>query len=274
MLFLCGIGWASSTIIIKIFIGEVDPYHLMFGRFIFAFLLLLLMKPEKFIRCKRREAVISMTLGVIIYAAYATAILSLKYTTAAKSGFLIALPVVLVPILQLMANRVRPNKWVVFTAGMSVMGLYLVSDMDGIGFNFGDLLAMLSSLAYSIYIMIVDKVAKTISEYTLVQYQLLTMSLLSLVATGFVGGFHGEILVAGAMPIIVTGLFGTAMTLYFQVHAQKVASPESVGLLLLTEPILTFFMAWIILEEAVSLRGLIGGAIIIAAMVTAIVKKL
>ncbi len=63
------------------------------------------------------------------------------------------------------------------------------------------------------------------------------------------------------------------MTIYFQNHAQKYASPESVGLLLLGEPVFTLIMAVFILQETITSSGLLGATFIIGAMVFTILKK-
>lgn len=273
MLLLTSLGWASSTIIIKVFITDIKAYHMMFGRFLIAFLLIWAIHPKKMIRLGKRDTLIAFALGFLIFASYAFAIISLVYTTASKSGFLVAMSVLLVPLSQLVVRRKLPNGIILGTVFLSVAGLYLISGMDGIGFNFGDFLALMCAVSYTLYIFIVDRYVKEMDGVTLVLYQLLSVAVFSLfLAMGF-EGFDVEILKTGFVPIFFTGILGTAMTIYFQNHAQKYASPESVGLLLLGEPVLTLIMALFMLGEVVTKTGLVGAAFIISSMVVTILKK-
>ncbi len=54
MLLLTSLGWASSTIIIKVFITDIKAYHMMFGRFLIAFLLIWGIHPKKLVRISKR----------------------------------------------------------------------------------------------------------------------------------------------------------------------------------------------------------------------------
>ncbi len=89
----------------------------------------------------------------------------------------------------------------------------------------------------------------------------------------FIEGFDIDILKSGFIPIFFTGILGTAMTIYFQNHAQKHASPESVGLLLLGEPVFTLLMAFFYFARDHYDSGLVGAGFIIGAMVVTIIKK-
>ncbi len=75
-------------------------------------------------------------------------------------------------------------------------------------------------------------------------------------------------------PILVMGIFGTALTNFAQVKAQKHASPESVGLILLGEPLFTLVMAAAILKEQILIGGLFGAGLILVALVITIVKDI
>jgi len=274
MLIMTSIGWAISTIVIKIFISKIGPYHLMFGRFAIAFLLVWLMFPKKFVKVNMKSFAIVNLIGLLTFLSYAFAINSLRYTTASKSGFLVALSVLLIPIAQFVFRRKIPQKTIGVTILLSIVGLRYISGMDGVGFNYGDLLALLCSVTYTGYILIVDNFVKKIDTVTLILYQLLTVTFISFIMSVVYEGIDVGILINNITPILITGVFGTAMTVYFQIRAQKYASPESVGLLLLGEPVFTLILAIIILGETVTLKGMMGASLIITAMVITIKKKL
>ncbi len=272
MLLLTGLGWAASTIMIKLHIGALPPYHLMFGRFSVAFVAIYALFPGKLRPLSRRDTLAALLIGGLIFVAYTFGITTLSYTTASKSGFLVAMSVLFVPLFQVVVHRSVLSPWVGVSVLLSIVGLFLISGLDGLGFNYGDMLAIGCAIFYSLYIMAVDRFGKTIDNVTLVLYQLVTVMVLSLVMSIGFEGFSLRLLSTNSWAILFTGIVGTAVTLYFQNSAQRITSPESVGLLLLSEPVFTLLLAVFLLAEQVTFSGLIGAMLILLAMVLTIVR--
>jgi drug/metabolite transporter (DMT)-like permease len=167
-----------------------------------------------------------------------------------------------------------PNKWVIFSVVMSIIGLYFISGMNGGRFNLGDALALLCAVTYTIYILIMDKHAKHINESILVFIQFVVVVVLSIICMFMFEVVDLNVFVVSWVPILVMGIFGTALTNFAQVKAQKHASPESVGLILLGEPLFTLVMAAAILKEQILIGGLFGAGLILVALVITIVKDI
>jgi drug/metabolite transporter (DMT)-like permease len=274
LLVSCALGWALSTIIIKASIGEVPAFHLMAGRFLFASGLLFLMKPSVLKTIDRESIKSSFVLAIFLFLAYTFSIVSLIYTTASKSGFLVALSVLFVPIVQSIIKRKLPTLWLVITIALSVFGMWLISGMDGGGFNIGDLYAILCSAAYTGYIMAMHKFTHDHPTHTLTILQLMWVTVFSFIALFIFEDFTPSIFITGAVPILTVGLVGTALTTLTQTYAQQKVSPEAVGIILLGEPLFTLLMAVVLLSEGTTLKGLVGAVLLLMAMLMAIVKKL
>ncbi|MCK8059733.1 MULTISPECIES: DMT family transporter [unclassified Fusibacter] len=272
MLFFSATGWAISTIVMKLFIDELPAFHLMLGRFALAALMFGIIK-RKSIKMTRKLAFHGTYLGFFLFLAYYFAVISLSYTTASKSGFLVALSVLWVPLVQLVFKRQKPNKWVVLSVTTSLIGLYWISGLDGLGFNSGDAMAIGCSVAYTAYIMLIDKYTLEMNEDQMTFVILLVVAIFSLISTLIFEGLDLKILIDGWLPILVISVFGSSLSTYFQTRAQQVASPESVGIIMLGEPLLTLLMAIFILKESVTTMGLIGGSLLLVSLVIAVVKK-
>lgn len=272
MLMFTSIGWALSTIIIKVVAEELPAFHLMFGRFGLAVLMFYVVK-RKNISFHKKTAFHGSYLGIFLFLAYYFAVASLSHTTAAKSGFLVALAVLWVPIVQLFLNKKLPNKWVILCVVASIFGLYWISGLDGIGFNYGDALAMGCSFAYTVYILLMDKYAKEMNEDQMTFYILLSVTVISLFFVVAVEGFSLQIFKNYWWQIALISIVGTSLSTYFQAKAQHVASPESVGIILLGEPLFTLIMAVLLLGESTTTMGLFGAGLILFSMVIAVVKK-
>jgi drug/metabolite transporter (DMT)-like permease len=272
MLFFSAAGWAISTILMKLYIDELPAFHLLLGRFSIAALMFGIIK-RKSIKMTKKLAFHGSYLGFFLFLAYYFAVISLSYTTASKSGFLVALSVLWVPLVQLVFKRQMPNKWVILSVTTSLIGLYWISGLDGLGFNSGDAMAIACSVSYTAYIMLIDKYTYEMNEDQMTFVILLAVAILSLISTIIFEGFNLQILLDGWLPILIISIVGTSLSTYFQTKAQQVASPESVGIILLGEPLLTLAMAILILKESVTTMGLIGGSLLLVSLVIAVVKK-
>jgi drug/metabolite transporter (DMT)-like permease len=180
--------------------------------------------------------------------------------------------VLFVPIVTAILRRRLPNKWIVMSVLISIVGLYLVAGINGDAFNKGDVLALFCAGAYTVYIMLLDKYAKDIDEAQLVLIQLGVVTLISFLAMMVFEGFKLGLIIDHFWPLLVTGVLGTAITNFAQTRAQQDASPESVGLILLGEPLFTLLLAVVILNETIMFKGMIGVVLLLSAMVITVLK--
>lgn len=266
--------WAVSTILLKMYMDKIPPFHLLLGRFFIASLSLFLFSTKKVLKVKKEDLKIGSILGLLIFAVYALYILGLERTSASKSGFLAALSVLFIPIFESFIKKRMPTFWTIICVISSILGLYLISGMNGSNLNFGDILVIGCAFVYTIYIIILDKYGADKDNHILSFIQLLIVTISSLFFSIFSEGLNIAILIENIIVIIVIGVLGTGLTMYLQTKAQKVASPESVGIILLGEPLFTLILAFMFLHETILLRGLIGSGLIIISLVIAIIKKI
>lgn len=271
-LFITASGWALSTILIKLYIEEIPIFHLMFGRYLLAFVIIALFQGKKLTKITKEEIKPSILLGALMFLAYSFAIASLSFTSASKSGFLVAMSVLFVPIATTIIHKKLPKPWTLFSVMLSIVGLILISGLNGGAFNFGDLLAILCSVSYTIYILVLDKQAKLIEESKLVLLQLLVVAIISFIVMVTLEGIQITALIEGFIPILLIAIFGSAIASFAQTRAQKHASPESVGLILLGEPLFTLIMAAVILKEPLLMKGLLGAGLLLIALVITVIK--
>lgn len=267
-------GWALSTILTKIFIGTVPAYHLLMGRFIIGVLFIIALQPQNVARIKKKDLKAGIPLGVLMFGAYSFGIICLKYTTASKSGFLVSLSVLFIPIIDSIIKKKSPSRWTIISVAMSLIGMSLISGINGSGFNFGDLLAVGSSMIYTAYVLAMDKYGKDVEDTLLTLIQLVVVAVCCTLAAVFFDGFSIEHIRAAWIPILIIGVLCTGIVTLCQTRAQKVASPESVGILLLGEPLFTLIMAFFVLNEVILFGGLIGGMLILGSMVITVLKRI
>lgn len=273
-LLLSSFTWALGTIIVKMYIADIPVFHLLVGRFVFGGLIVFLMAPKKVKTIEKKDLKLGTILGLLIFTTYALNVLGLKYTSASKSGFLTALSVLFIPIMQTIIYKKIPSKWTITTVILSVIGLRLISEINGGSFNLGDFITILCALSYTFYMLILEKFGKDMDDHKLSLIQLGFVAMVSLIFAAILEGLDLKLIWEGIIPIIVMGVFGTGMTMFLQTKAMKTATPEAAGVILLGEPLFTLILAYIILNEVILFKGLIGSLIILSSLIIAVVKKI
>lgn len=272
-LLLVALGWAMSTILIKLYMTGLPPFHFMMARFFLGSVFILIFSFNKVKIIKRSDLKIGFLLGILTFASYFLGVLSIKYTTASKAGFLIALSVLFIPIIETAIRKSKPSKYTAVSVLLSLVGLKLISGINGGGFNIGDLLAIFAAITYTLYIIILDRFGTDMDEFGLTFIQLAVVTVVSALGACF-EGFNLPQLYSNFIPILFIGIFATGLSLLLQSKAQKIVSSESVGIMLLGEPLFTLIMAYFILQEQILLAGLIGAILLLFSLLIAIVKKI
>jgi drug/metabolite transporter (DMT)-like permease len=272
-LLLVALGWATSTILIKLYMTELPSFHFMMARFFLATVFILMTSFNKVKKIQMEDIKIGSFLGILTFIAYSFGVICLKYTTASKSGFLVALPVLFIPIIESAIRKKTPSKYTVISVILSLVGLRLISGINGGGFNIGDGLALGVAITYTVYIILLDRFGNDRDAFVLTFVQLSVVTIASSIGACF-EGFNLPQLYPNFAPILFIGIFSTGISLLLQTKAQKVASSESVGIILLGEPLFTLLMAFFILQEKILLGGLIGAILLLLSLVIAIIKKI
>ncbi|MEI8216071.1 MAG: DMT family transporter [Eubacteriales bacterium] len=272
-LIITAFGWALSTILIKLYVGSIPPFHLLMGRFFLGSLFIFFTNPKAFLKVKKSELKTGGILGSLLFIVYSLGVSALIFTSASKSGFLIALTVLFIPIMESRLKKVWPSKWTAISVLCSIIGLKLIAGINGTSFNFGDFLSILCAIVSTAYIIVLDRLGKDKNDLILTEIQLITVTIISFIAALIFEGFNFQLLISNIVVLVIMGVLGTGITTLFQTRAQKVASSESVGIILLGEPLFTLIMAYFILGETILLSGFIGSMLLLASLVIAIIKR-
>lgn len=273
LLILTAFGWSLSTILCKVCIGTVSTAHILMVRAVVASFVIFLAAPRKIINVDKDHLKSGLILGVLIFCAYFLGVICLKYTTASKAGFLMAFNVLLVPTAEAIIKKRLPSKWIVISVVISLVGLQFISGINGTGFNFGDFLAFLCAVFYTVYTIALDRLGRNKDNLTLSFMQMAVLGICALIVVLLFEGINLTGIRISLLPLLVMGVFGMAMPTFFQTKAQKVASTESVGIILLGDPLFTLILAYLFLHETILPSGLLGGGLILLSCVIAIIKK-
>jgi drug/metabolite transporter (DMT)-like permease len=252
--------WGTTFPVIKGALDDVSPSVLLLVRFGMAGLL---MTP--FLRLDFPSLRAGSELGFWLFAGYATQTVGLQYTTAGRSAFITALSVILVPIfLALRGRRLTAGQWC--AAGLAFVGVGLLS-YDGSPPNLGDAWTLGTAVAYALYMIRLERFARLFPIFRLVAVQLWGVVALSVV---WVALDSTSGMVVEGMPwaeLIYLAVFGTVVTVCLATLGQRYVGAETAAVVFSLEPVWGAGFAYLLLGEVLHLRGLVGGALVVLAMV-------
>ncbi len=248
------------------FVGGVTliPVVLLFGR---------LKSPEK-----RQEEPASdrktlilggVCCGLALGVASCLQQLGIQYTTVGKAGFITALYIVIVPILGLFFHKkVGVKLWI--SVVVAVFGLYLLCMSGSLTLQKGDFLVLLCAVAFSVHIMVIDYFSPKVDGVKMSCIQFFVAGLLSAVAMLAAEGVPAlqDLLVSWG-PILYAGALSSGVAYTLQIIGQKGVNPTVASLVLSLESVISVLAGWLILQQSMSSREVLGCVLMFGAIVLA-----
>lgn len=245
----------------------LDTFTMLFLRFTFAasvMALILIVHKESFPRGKILLQLIGM--GAVGYAGQSFSFLSaIKYASAGLVALLLYLYPMFVFVLSVIVLRENVT-WIKIAAIiLALIGTALTVDPAG-GQLLGIVLAILSALIYSVYIIVGTNVMKHVSA---VQSSLVIFASAAVVY-GFLMGMNGPHLPgtsSGWLGIAGIVLIATVIPVATFLAGLERIGPTNASLLSTLEPVVTVLLAWWIFGERLQPVTALGGALILVAVV-------
>ncbi len=210
-----------------------------------------------------------VVMGAFLTAGYFFQTLGLERTSAANAGFITGLFVVLTPLFGAVLLRQQPGGAAWIAAGLSALGLYLLSGAGGEGARLvGDALVFLCACSFSFHILATDRAIERHHLGALLAVQLAVTGAFSLV----LATVQGDLVMPRSSTVwsalVVTSLFASALGFFVQAYAQRHASPARTALILTSEPVFAGLFAYLLQGETLSAWAWAGAALIMFAILT------
>ena len=257
-------GFALSFDIPLIRSANGDVWSMIAVRNISAFVMALVFWAVLNFVLRRKTVLIPGRIGLMIALCYAvnglTFMLAVFNTTTANVVFILAFTSMFAAILSWIFLGERPGNATLLTMAAMVAGVLLIVH-DGLssGNFFGDAMAACSALLLAISLTLSRKSGADMGFVPLV----------SAVLPGAVGLFFlpdGGLSVAEPVYILVNGLVLLPLAFWCLATGPRYLSAPEVGMFYLVETVLAPVWVWIVFAETPTMQTLIGGAILILAL--------
>ena len=270
-LLLVALIWGSTFVLVKEAVSQVKPLSFIALRFALATLTMALLFRRRLRTLGRRGLLAGALIGLFLTAGYGFQTAGLQYTTASKAGFITGLSVVIVPFAAWLILGRRPASNGLAGVILATIGLALLSLQMGerLAIGRGDLLVLACSLSFALHIVTVGAFAPRMDPLALATAQIgvvaLVSGVLALIVERDGSGFSGLVWFAA----LFTGLLATALAFAVQTAAQVFTTPTHTALIFATEPVFAALFGYLLAEERLTGRALLGCGLILAGMVVA-----
>ncbi|BBO84290.1 transporter [Desulfosarcina ovata subsp. sediminis] len=203
--------------------------------------------------------------GLALFGGASLQQVGLVYTTAGNAGFITGLYVVLVPIMGLLwGQRTNAGTWL--GALMAAIGLYLLSIKSGFTISFGDFLELLGALLWAAHIHLIGWMSPKTDALPLAFVQFMVCALASLATAVGVETASVARIAAASTAILYGGVLSVGVAYTLQVVAQRDAHPAHAAILLCLESVFAAVGGWLVLDEVMAGRAMIGCVLMLAGM--------
>ena len=265
--------WGTTFTVVKAALADTSPLLFNLLRMVLAFAMLAAFNWRSLRGMSRRELRYAAAAGVFLGMGYQFQTAGLALTTAAKSGFITGLVVVIVPLLSVIPGA-RPSgmpsaRWSGFAGALLAFGgLVLLTIPAGSGSLFagiglGEALTLACAVAFAAHLLTLGHAARVTGARTLSTVQIGVAALLMLVTLPLGGRSFLHITPRLLIALAITSVLATAAAFMIQSWAQQHLSPTHTALIFTLEPVFAWLTSLLILHERLGGRALGGAGLIL-----------
>ncbi len=256
--------WGSTFVMIKDVVRTMPVLDFLALRFVIAAVVMVVAFWRPLRRLSRERVRQGVALGVVYGFAQILQTYGLAHTSAAVSGFVTGMYVVLTPILGalLLRQRAPATTWV--AVALSTAGLALLA-LRGFAVGGGELLVLASAVLYALHIVALGRWSGARDALGLATVQMIAIAVLCAVAAA-PGGVQMPASTSAWAAVIYTAVLAGAGALIAQTWAQAHLTATRAAIIMTMEPVFAAVFAVGIGDERLTVRMLGGGALVLVAM--------
>ncbi|MCH8033847.1 MAG: DMT family transporter [Bacteroidetes bacterium] len=204
--------------------------------------------------------------GVILFLGASFQQGGIVYTTAGKAGFITGFYIILVPILGIMFKQ-KTSAAIWLGAVIALAGLYLLSVQENFSIGLGDLLVLASAFFWGFHVLVISRFSPKTDPIQLAFFQFMLCAFFSLIASLVIETTTIQNIFDASVPILYAGVVSVGIAFTLQVIAQRDAHPSHAAIIMSLEAVFALIGGWIVLDEIIPLRGLIGCGLMLTGMI-------
>ncbi|MGN0658618.1 MAG: DMT family transporter [Emergencia sp.] len=272
MLILVTLCWGVSYYLMDVSLEDMGPFTLNAHRFIGAFAAAAVLSFRSLKGVNRETLKYSLLIGSVLVFVYMGATFGVKYTSLSNSGFLCALTVIFVPILEMIFLKKKSSRKILFAILLSFIGIMLLTLKDDFSINMGnlkgDLLCLMGAIAYAVDLILTERAVahEEVDAFQLGVFQLGVTGVYMLILSFIFETPHLPTTPSIWGAVIFLSLFCTGVAFIVQAVAQQYTTAAHVGIIFTLEPVFAAVVAFFFAGEVLSAKSYFGAVLMIAAL--------
>jgi drug/metabolite transporter (DMT)-like permease len=258
--------WGISFSVTKIGVAAGSLYVFLVYRLALATVILAVFFAKYFKKTDSKNIIggimlsVPLTFGIILQTK------GLEYLPASQCTFIAGICVILVPVLKLLLYKtVFPGKiWM--SSIIALLGLSIISISEGLKINKETIYVILGTIGFSVYLIMVEKQKDKHDIITTIVPMFATSTVICFILA--VTDNQQNWLIEDYnfwIGIVYCAVFSTAYMYAVSMISQNYLSAEKVAIIYLFEPVFGAIAAFILLDEPLTWKLLLGGTLILAA---------
>ncbi|MFL6061121.1 MAG: DMT family transporter [Marmoricola sp.] len=256
--------WGSTFYLIHDLLDRVPAVDFLAVRFAIASAAMLVVAPRAIARLDPTARRHALVLGGLYGVAQILQTTGLGHTSASVSGFITGMYVVLTPIFAAAILRTRITRATWGAVALAIIGLAVLT-LQGLSIGYGEGLTLIAAALYALHIVGLGAWSRPADALGMSILQCLVISVICLVAAA-PGGITLPDRTGDWLAVVYMALFAGAAALLGQTWAQAHLAPTRSAIIMSMEPVFAAFFAVLLGGESTTARMLLGGALVITAM--------
>lgn len=207
--------------------------------------------------------------GSVLFTASSFQQVAISMTTAGKAGFITALYIVIVPLIEFVLYR-KSSKRIWLCVFIAITGFYLLCIKEGFSISKGDLLMLVCAFFFAGHIMVIDRfLGKNVDGMLMACIQFFVSGTLGIIAMFMFENPQIDSIMAAKGTILYAGILSSGVAYTLQIIGQRHTAPTVATLLMSLESVFAAISGWLILHESMSAKEGTGCLMVFMAVILA-----
>lgn len=225
--------------------------------------------PDQQAAINKNSLIGGLCCGMFLCIATSFQQVGISMTTAGKAGFITALYIIIVPLMGVFVKK-RIPKIIWVCVAIAMVGFYLLCVKEGFSVSTGDLLVLCSAFCFSLHIMTIDHfVGKNVDGVRVSCVQFFVVGVLTLIPALILEEISWTALWEARYTILYAGVMSSGVGYTMQILGQRHTDPTTATLIMSLESVFAALSGWLLLNEQLSGKELVGCTLVFLAVVLA-----
>lgn len=270
-LLLTAIIWGAAFVAQRSAMEVIGPFLFNGARFLIAALLLfgyaILVRRA---RLFHKDLLFSgLAMGSILFLGASLQQVGVVTTTAGKAGFITGLYVLFIPLFLRIWKGRKTALHVWMGIGSALIGLFLLSVTEELTIQSGDILVLGCAAAFAVHFLLIEDSVSRFDPFALAFWQFTLTAFASLGVASVAENFSLQSVGHVWLEILYAGVLSAGVGYTLQVVAQQHTSSVNAGIILSLESVFAAVTGWIILEEILTFRQILGSGLMFVGIIIA-----